>query len=224
MGRSKVVYGGETLIDLTADTVNANSLLSGVTAHDRSGEQIIGEYDVPSGSQTVTANGTYDVTALAEMIVNVSGGGGSGLEFESGTFTPTSDVARPQISFSKTHSETPIAVIMADATGTNNTVTNSNMLFVFFDPYRAFGVGFPYSSSAMRFAAAYYGYRGSSSTSITVSGALITHNSDDTGASSTAYSRNWATESGFHPYTGSNSRYWRSGRTYKWYAVWKSAA
>ena len=32
---------------------------------------------VPSGSQTVTENGTYDVTSLAEMVINVSGGGGA---------------------------------------------------------------------------------------------------------------------------------------------------
>lgn len=31
------------------------------------------------GSETKTANGTYDVTKLAQLIVNVSGGGGSGL-------------------------------------------------------------------------------------------------------------------------------------------------
>lgn len=30
------------------------------------------------GSETKTANGTYDVTNLAEVVVNVSGGGGSG--------------------------------------------------------------------------------------------------------------------------------------------------
>lgn len=30
------------------------------------------------GSETKTANGTYDVTSLAEIVVNVSGGGGSG--------------------------------------------------------------------------------------------------------------------------------------------------
>lgn len=31
------------------------------------------------GSETKTANGTYDVTKLAQLVVNVSGGGGSGL-------------------------------------------------------------------------------------------------------------------------------------------------
>lgn len=34
---SKVVYGGKTLIDLTADTVTADKLLSTYTAHDKSG-------------------------------------------------------------------------------------------------------------------------------------------------------------------------------------------
>lgn len=42
MARNKVVYGGETLIDLTADTVTANTLLQGSTAHDKSGAVING--------------------------------------------------------------------------------------------------------------------------------------------------------------------------------------
>lgn len=33
MAISKVIYGGETLIDLTADTVTADKLLVGYTAH-----------------------------------------------------------------------------------------------------------------------------------------------------------------------------------------------
>lgn len=37
MGRSKVVYGGETLIDLTADTVNANNTLVGASGHGADG-------------------------------------------------------------------------------------------------------------------------------------------------------------------------------------------
>lgn len=42
MAKNKVVYNGNTLIDLTGDTVTANTLLSGATAHDRSGTQISG--------------------------------------------------------------------------------------------------------------------------------------------------------------------------------------
>lgn len=47
MGRSKVIYGGETLIDLTEDTVKAEILGKGFTAHDKSGEQIIGTCSYP---------------------------------------------------------------------------------------------------------------------------------------------------------------------------------
>lgn len=42
MGRSKIVYGGTTLIDLTADTVASNNLLTGYTAHGADGEQVSG--------------------------------------------------------------------------------------------------------------------------------------------------------------------------------------
>lgn len=47
---------------------------------------------VPTGSQTVTENGAYDVSALAEMIVNVAGGG-SASNIVMGTFKGTSDGA-----------------------------------------------------------------------------------------------------------------------------------
>lgn len=39
---SKVVLGGETLIDLTADTITPDKLLLGVTAHNAKGELIVG--------------------------------------------------------------------------------------------------------------------------------------------------------------------------------------
>ena len=42
MAINKVIYGGNTLIDLTADTVIAAALLEGYTAHDRSGAAITG--------------------------------------------------------------------------------------------------------------------------------------------------------------------------------------
>ena len=42
MAISKVVYGGNTLVDLTSDTVTPETLLEGVTAHDKSGALIVG--------------------------------------------------------------------------------------------------------------------------------------------------------------------------------------
>lgn len=59
---NKVVYGGTVLIDLTGDTVTADKVLKGYTAHDKSGETITGtcNYDVDSEDATV---------AVAEMLV-----------------------------------------------------------------------------------------------------------------------------------------------------------
>ena len=57
MAISKVVYGNTTLIDLTADTVVANKLLDGYTAHGRDGEAITGSctYDADTSDATATA-------------------------------------------------------------------------------------------------------------------------------------------------------------------------
>lgn len=38
MERNKIIYGGQTLIDLTGDTVAADKVLEGYTFHDKSGE------------------------------------------------------------------------------------------------------------------------------------------------------------------------------------------
>lgn len=42
MARNKIIYNGNTLIDLTGDTVTASGLLQGLTAHDRRGDVITG--------------------------------------------------------------------------------------------------------------------------------------------------------------------------------------
>lgn len=52
---SKVVYGGNTLIDLTADTVAADKLLKGYTAHGADGEAINGSCDFDANTQDATA-------------------------------------------------------------------------------------------------------------------------------------------------------------------------
>lgn len=58
---SKVVYFGETLIDLTSDTVEASKILKGFTAHDKSGAPI-------TGTSTFDAD-TKDATATAAEIL-----------------------------------------------------------------------------------------------------------------------------------------------------------
>ena len=66
---SKVVYGNETLIDLTADTVAADKLLSGYTAHGRDGEPIIGSCTYDSDTSDATAT-TSDILAGETAYVN----------------------------------------------------------------------------------------------------------------------------------------------------------
>lgn len=61
MAVSKVVYGGNTLIDLTADTITSDKLLKDITAHGADGEKI-------TGTCTYDAN-TQDATATAAEIL-----------------------------------------------------------------------------------------------------------------------------------------------------------
>lgn len=58
---NKVVYGGQTLIDLTSDTVSADKILSGYTAHDKTGAII-------TGSNTYDSDTSADTAAVAEIL------------------------------------------------------------------------------------------------------------------------------------------------------------
>lgn len=61
MGKSKIIFGGEVLIDLTADTVASDKLLEGYTAHNKAG-------DIIEGTCTFDAD-TQDATvAVAEIL------------------------------------------------------------------------------------------------------------------------------------------------------------
>lgn len=61
MAYNKIIYGGKTLIDLTADTVTPDKLLVGATAHDKSGATITGECAFDSDTTDATA-------AVAEVL------------------------------------------------------------------------------------------------------------------------------------------------------------
>ena len=55
MAISKVIYGGNTLIDLTADTIVKEKILKGYTAHGADGEPITGTCEFDSNTQDATA-------------------------------------------------------------------------------------------------------------------------------------------------------------------------
>lgn len=199
--------------------------LLGATYSDVSGVQLpvsgggTALFPFVEGSETKTENGTYDVTTLAQLIVNVSGGGG--LEYETGTYKPSTDISRPTISFAKTHSKPPVIIVFADGSETPaNISTYTGISFIFADVYKLFGKGAPRSISEIGYSIYLFGRRGSG-TSMVYGGSMTTYSSDDTGDSSNAYSRYFATESNFKPYGGSSSYYWRATQTYNWIAVWK---
>lgn len=59
MGVSKVDFAGNTLVDLTGDSVTPETLLEGATAHNAAGDQIAGAVAVaPASNTTPKAPGT----------------------------------------------------------------------------------------------------------------------------------------------------------------------
>lgn len=63
MAISKIIYGGNTLLDLTSDTVKANNLLTGFTAHGADGELI-------TGTCSYDADTSEDTAVAAEVLIN----------------------------------------------------------------------------------------------------------------------------------------------------------
>ncbi len=58
---NKVIYGGKTLLDLTADTVTPDKLANGITAHDKTGATI-------TGTSTKDSDTSDATVAVAEML------------------------------------------------------------------------------------------------------------------------------------------------------------
>lgn len=71
MAISKLIFNGETQMDVTQTSVAANNLLSGETAVGADGEAVTGNYATPAGTMQITEPGTYDVTSYASVEVNI---------------------------------------------------------------------------------------------------------------------------------------------------------
>jgi len=93
MAVSKVIYGNQTLVDLTADTVVDNKLLSGYTAHGADGEAITGSCTFDADTSDATA---LDSEILATKTAYVNGNKLTGSMANRGSVSGTiSDLATP---------------------------------------------------------------------------------------------------------------------------------
>lgn len=171
--------------------------------------------DVASGKIFFAADGTQ-TTGTA------SGGGGGSAEIETGTFTPTADIAQATITFSNTHTKLPVFAMMVDADGYLGT-SSSIILWRYINWEQLIGGGIHVSSATttpLKYGEARYDYRGNSTTSLTSSNSNIqTSEANATGGTNTD-PKFWVTTTAMYPYSSSASRYWRANRTYKWMAVW----
>ncbi len=170
----------------------------------------------PSGSIPISENGTYDVTAFAEAVVNVSDGGG--LEYESGEITLTSNANTFEIPFQKSHSVPPaIFVVIEDYRPRPN--ADNMMALIYTNPKRLCDIEWWTSSSAKSgYGVVDYIYKTGSTYGGANSTGLKTPDTDTADTDKTN-SRYWVSETAIHVDQYSYMQ-WKSGNTIKWIAIW----
>ena len=134
----------------------------------------------------------------------------AGLEYETGTYQPTSDAAYYDIAFSDTHTEPP-AFVLACAyvpPGSNSYGTN---VFVYFDG-PAFVAGDPNGTT--------YGKVYSSAGGAYNSAINITTRYNNTSSSHSQAAGYYISSTGFKPRYVSDSYNWSSSFPIKWIAIW----
>lgn len=168
----------------------------------------------------VTVPSSTLLSGYSALVDQISGGGGGVVNYETGTYTPTSDTIKPTISFSNPHNTLPILAIMIDTTTSFNYAANTNVSVVVIYFETAIGT-LTQSSTVKRYGQVMYTYKTTSS-SVSNSSVMITYPATNTTNSTTSYPRYWFTESSFMPSSGSSNRSWVAGHTYRWIAVWQS--
>lgn len=153
MARNKIIYGTTVLIDLTADTVTADKMVKGTTAHDKTGEIITGtmpnngavtgnissreqEYSVPQGYHDGSGKVSISATEQEKIIgSNIKAGvsilgvvgtySGGSVAAQSKTVTPSTSqqVIQPDSGYDYLSSVTVNAIPYAEAANAAGGIT-----------------------------------------------------------------------------------------------------
>ena len=120
-------------ISVTPSVTNTTGYITGST---KTGTAVsVSASELVSGSQTLTENDTYDVTNLASVTVNVSGGGSSSLTI--GTKTATLSSASSSISFTGLSGNPTSFVVTSSA---DQTTGGTKVVSVAYDGTNLFGM------------------------------------------------------------------------------------
>lgn len=206
-------------LTVTPSVTNTGGYIAGST---KTGTAVtVDVAELESGTKSITENGTgISVSGYSAVDVAVPTGGGSGLEYETGTWTPASDMTSYDILLANTHAEAPCFYVIFDNTNELSETTTSNYGTVYVNYHQMTGAIINVTSSLTRYGMVVFIYRGTSTTAIMNQFQNIEYPYTDQGSASVSYSRYWATETSIKAYQN-GTRYWRTGRTYKWIAVWK---
>ena len=108
-------------ISVTPSVTNTTGYITGST---KTGTAVtVSASELVSGSETKTANGTYDVTNLASLVVNVSGGASNVVQ---GTFTTSASTGVSSFTIPYTGTGYPIALFISIDGGTYNNSSSGN--------------------------------------------------------------------------------------------------
>lgn len=146
--------------------------------------------------------------------------GGGSLKFESGTWSPISDVTgRATIPFSKAHDKPPaIVAISMDGDGSYTSVASAISFFAIdFTTFREKAIYNYQNDNGVCVSVEY-----STSGNISVSRKSLKYTGSDTGYESYSIAfRHYADESAMYPCPDNTSSIkWKSDKTYKWIAIW----
>lgn len=190
------------------ETIIADTGYDGLSSVGVTVNPIPSEYVIPNGTTTITENGTYDIAALASIIVSVASSSGSGLKYEVGTFTVANDTNARQTIQHTLGVKPDVVVVWTDYfNGGQNLPATKASCFGFFWLNGITDLKQRASSSVSLSRSFFANFVVGNGASV-LSGSLPTSDS---------YQPAIPTDSVFYAHKIGSSTYWRAGATYHYF-------